>query len=57
MVGYNPQTQVTRVVDQGEPSEFKSLFKNWREKEQTVGLGKKFVSEYQDLTDKLESIL
>ncbi len=39
--GYNAQTQVTRVVDHGEPSEFKSLFKGWKEKDQTVGMGKR----------------
>ncbi len=33
------------MVDQGEPSEFKSLFKGWKEKDQTVGFGKKHTSE------------
>ncbi len=42
---YNPQTQVTRVVDQGEPAEFKTLFKGWKDKDQTVGLGKRFTGE------------
>ena len=39
---YKPHTPVTRVVDQGEPSEFKSLFKGWREKDQTVGMGRTY---------------
>ena len=28
---YKPDTPVTRVIDGGEPAEFKTLFKNWRD--------------------------
>ena len=37
-LGYPPHTPVTRVIDGGEPSEFKSLFKNWRDKDATTKL-------------------
>jgi hypothetical protein len=30
---YNKNTRVSRVVDGGEPAEFKALFTSWREKE------------------------
>lgn len=41
--GYKPHTPVTRVVDNGEPSEFKSLFKVWKDKDAAAGMGKKYV--------------
>jgi len=41
---YNPHTQVTRVVDGGEPSEFKSLFKGWKDKDAAVGMGKRYTA-------------
>ena len=28
---YKPDTPVTRVIDGGEPAEFKTLFKNWKD--------------------------
>ena len=37
-LGYASHTPVTRVIDGGEPSEFKSLFKNWRDKDATTKL-------------------
>lgn len=39
--GYSNSTPVTRVIDGGESNEFKSLFKSWRDKDATAGLGKK----------------
>jgi hypothetical protein len=38
--GYPSNTLVTRVVDGGEPVEFKALFTSWKERNQTSGLGK-----------------
>ena len=38
--GYPSNTPVTRVVDGGEPTEFKALFTSWKEHNQTIGLGK-----------------
>uniref|UniRef100_T1IV90 HP domain-containing protein n=1 Tax=Strigamia maritima TaxID=126957 RepID=T1IV90_STRMM len=38
--GYPNHTQVTRVIDCGEPVEFKALFQGWKEVNQTSGLGK-----------------
>lgn len=38
--GYPSNTPVTRVVDGGEPIEFKALFTSWKEQNQTTGLGK-----------------
>ncbi|PSN56753.1 Villin-1 [Blattella germanica] len=38
--GYPTNTPVTRVVDGGEPVEFKMLFTSWKEKNQTTGLGR-----------------
>lgn len=37
--GYSQLTPVTRVIDNGEPQEFKSLFRSWKERNQTVGIG------------------
>lgn len=39
---YNAYTQVTRVVDQGEPAEFKALFKVWKDKDASTGFGKTY---------------
>ncbi|KAL1458347.1 hypothetical protein WDU94_008506, partial [Cyamophila willieti] len=33
---YNPNIPVTRVVENGEPAEFKSLFSNWRDPDEVV---------------------
>jgi len=38
---YSNATPVTRVIDGGESNEFKSLFKSWRDKDATTGLGKR----------------
>ncbi|XP_049830670.1 villin-1 isoform X1 [Schistocerca gregaria] len=38
--GYPVTTPVTRVVDGGEPVEFKMLFSSWKDKNQTTGIGK-----------------
>lgn len=38
--GYPSYTNVTRVIDGGESSEFKSLFRSWRDRNQQVGLGR-----------------
>lgn len=38
--GYPSNTLVTRVVDGGEPIEFKVLFSSWKERNQTSGMGK-----------------
>lgn len=32
-------TQVTRIIDGGESPEFKTLFQDWRDKEQSFGFG------------------
>ena len=32
-------TNVVRVIDGGEPAEFKALFRDWKNRDQTVGLG------------------
>lgn len=37
---YPPNTQVVRVVDGGEPAEFRSLFRDWKVREQTIGIGR-----------------
>jgi len=37
--GYPPTTNVLRVIDGGEPSEFKSLFRAWKDRDQTTGMG------------------
>jgi hypothetical protein len=34
-------TPVTRVIDGGEPSEFKTLFQQWKDKDQTTSVGRK----------------
>ena len=39
---YSPHTPVTRVIDGGEPEEFKSLFSKWRVKHETVGFGRQY---------------
>jgi len=36
--GYPSNTPVTRIVDRGEPTEFKVLFTSWREQNQMTGL-------------------
>ena len=38
--GYPSHTAVTRVIDGGEPVEFKALFSSWKEKNQTIGIGR-----------------
>jgi hypothetical protein len=47
---YPSKTPVTRVVDGGEPTEFKVLFTSWKEHNQAAGLGKQnagnFLSNY-----------
>ncbi|XP_037091154.1 advillin-like [Pollicipes pollicipes] len=40
--GYPSHTPVTRVIDGGEPPEFRSLFRQWRERGTSVGLGRQF---------------
>ncbi|KAK2720743.1 hypothetical protein QYM36_004582, partial [Artemia franciscana] len=40
---YPSSTRIVRVLDSGEPVEFKSLFKSWKEKDAQVGLGKAYV--------------
>lgn len=43
---------MTRVIDGGEPVEFKCLFKSWRERDQSVGLaGKRKSSSKLELFD------
>ena len=37
--GYPEHTRVTRVIDGGEPIEFKNLFRSWKDCSQTNGLG------------------
>ncbi|XP_022245088.1 villin-1-like [Limulus polyphemus] len=37
---YRNYTQVTRVIEGGEPPEFQCLFRTWRDPHHTVGLGK-----------------
>ena len=37
--GYPEHTRVTRVIDGGEPIEFKNLFKSWKDSNQTNGFG------------------
>lgn len=38
--GYPPTTAVTRVLDGGEPFEFRSLFRDWKVRDQSVGFGR-----------------
>lgn len=38
--GYPSNTPVTRVVDGGEPTEFKVLFTSWKENNHAIGLVK-----------------
>ncbi|XP_063596642.1 advillin-like [Penaeus indicus] len=38
--GYPPSTKVSRVIDNGEPPEFKTLFKDWKDKDQSKGFGR-----------------
>ncbi len=38
--GYPEGTPVTRVIDGGEPIDFKAIFRTWKEKNETVGLGR-----------------
>ncbi|XP_066975023.1 villin-1-like isoform X2 [Macrobrachium rosenbergii] len=38
--GYPASTQVSRIVDNGEPPEFKSLFKDWKDKDASIGFGR-----------------
>lgn len=38
--GYPDQTPVTRVIDGGEPEEFRSLFSSWKVKYEAVGFGR-----------------
>jgi len=44
--GYPSNTPVTRVVDGGEPIEFKALFTSWKEQNQTTGLGKQHTGKF-----------
>jgi len=37
--GYPTATNVTRVIDGGEPAEFRSLFNQWKVAQETIGLG------------------
>lgn len=38
--GYPTNTKVSRVIDNGEPPEFKTLFKDWKDKDQSKGFGR-----------------
>jgi len=38
--GYPDHTPVTRVIDGGEPEEFRTLFAQWKVKNETVGFGR-----------------
>ena len=49
---YPAHTPLTRVIDGGEPSEFKSLFKSWRDKDATTK-----VSIYQDCKSFLPTFI
>jgi hypothetical protein len=42
--GYPDHTQVTRVIDGGEPEEFKSLFSGWKVKDAAIGFGRQHSS-------------
>jgi hypothetical protein len=44
--GYPSNTPVTRVVDGGEPTEFKMLFTSWKEHNQITGLGKQYTGKF-----------
>jgi hypothetical protein len=37
--GYSEHTRVTRVIDGGEPVEFRNLFKSWKDSNQSNGFG------------------
>lgn len=37
---YPPNTNVTRVLDGGEPAEFRTLFRDWKVRDQSVGFGR-----------------
>ena len=49
--GYDSFTPVTRVIDGGEPMEFRCLFKNWKEKDQTTSFTNKrrISGKYEDI--------
>lgn len=38
--GYPAHTQVSRIVEHGEPPEFKTLFKDWKDIDQSKGFGR-----------------
>jgi len=38
--GYPVSTRVSRIIDGGEPSEFRSLFSDWKVKDQSKGFGR-----------------
>ncbi|KAK7083781.1 hypothetical protein SK128_018797, partial [Halocaridina rubra] len=40
--GYPLNTQVSRIIDNGEPAEFKTLFKDWKDKDQSKGFGRQY---------------
>ena len=42
---YPPNTMVTRVVSGAEPAEFRSLFRDWKVKDQSVGFGRQHSGE------------
>lgn len=43
-MGYPKQTQVQILPEMGETPLFKQFFKNWRDKDQTVGLGVAYIA-------------
>ena len=40
--GYPEHTRVTRIIDGGEPIEFKNLFKSWKDSNESKGFGSTF---------------
>ena len=46
---YSNKTSVARVIDGGEPAEFRSLFNNWKVFEESTGFGKQNTGNTQSM--------
>lgn len=53
-MGYPKQTQVQILPEMGETPLFKQFFKNWRDKDQTEGLGVAYISNSIAKIEKVE---
>ena len=43
---YSSKIKILRVIDGGEPPEFKSLFRGWKDRDQVDGVGKQYTGNY-----------